>query len=118
MSTLFQAAQIAGAVTAILACVTVVGRFAMSLPRFKKFIGWIREGYHRDRENEITVVMLEHLPAVLDKTLAFNGTGSFRQDMRIFYLSTTEFMRESAEDRASIHREIAEKFPPKEIFDD
>lgn len=118
MSGLSSAAQIAGYVTAILACITIGGTFLMRFKRFARFISWIREGYHRDRENEITVVMLEHLPAVLDKTLAFNGTGSFRQDMRIFYLSTTEFMAESHADRLAIHREIAEKFPPKETFDD
>ena len=101
-----QAAQIAGAVTAILACVTVVGRFALRFPLFSRFLSWVREGYQRDREERIVVVIQEHLPAVLDKSMAFNGTGSFTQDMRIFYLTVNAFMRESATDRSELHELI------------
>ena len=111
--TLFDAAAVAASVTAILGCITVCGRVLLRFPMFAQFIGWIREGYREDREERIVVVLQhhlnEHLPELLDRSLAFNGTGRFRTDMRIFYHSVNEFMTESAEDRADLRRRINQR---------
>lgn len=104
--TLLEAAQVAGSVTAILGCVTVSGRLLLRFPLFERFVCWIREGWREDREERVVHVMVEHLPDVLDRSLAFNGTGRFRTDMRILYHTVNEFMAESAEDRADLRRRI------------
>ena len=93
---LTNAAVTAGAVTTILGCGAVVARLAMRWKLVRRFFSWVREGWLEDRAEQ------------LDKTLAFNGTGSFRSDMRAFYLSVTAFMEESRHDRQGLHDENEE----------
>lgn len=64
MDTLILAAQIAGAFTVIVTAIALLCRYLFRL---------------------LLLALAEHLPEILDKTLAFNGTGSFRKDMRHFY---------------------------------
>lgn len=106
MSGLLSAAAIAGSVTTILGCVAILGRYAMRFPPFAKAVGWLREGWREDREERLVSVVTEHLPPILDETLAFNGTRSFRADMRIFYATVTDFMAESRTDRADLHSRL------------
>jgi len=78
--TLPETAQVAGYLTAIVTCVLIVGRLAISIPFVKRLITWIRDGWTEDRATD------------LDRTLAFNGTGSFRNDMRDFYITVHRHM--------------------------
>lgn len=106
MNALMLAAQIAGAIIAIVTAVALVGRYLLRIPIIASLHTWIVEGWRQDREERVLAVLVEHLPEVLDETMAFNGTGSFRKDMRVFYLSVNEFMRESSEDRRALHHKV------------
>lgn len=78
--TLPEAAQIAGWVTAILSCGVLALRLAVNIPGVRRVQRWVRDGWAEDRAEQ------------LDSVLAFNGTGSFRSDMRHFYKAVNEHM--------------------------
>lgn len=98
MNSLLGAAAIAGSVTTILGCGALVLTWAKRFPPLAKLVSWVHDGWREDRE--------ERLVELLDRGLAFNGTGRFRQDMKILYYDFSSFMGESREDRADLRRRL------------
>jgi len=78
-----QEAEIAVQVTAILGAIALVGRLLLGFTPVRRLARWITEGYREDREHRVVEVLKEHLPELLDSTLSFNGTGSFKRDMQL-----------------------------------
>lgn len=95
--TLPYVAQVAGYVTAILVAVGLVVRLVVSVPIVKAFFAWIREGRAEDRAER------------LDRMLAFNGTGSFRADMRVFYKDVHTHMIQADRDRVSVREALGKQ---------
>jgi len=90
-------AQVAGYVTAILVAVGLVVRLVVSVPTVKAFFAWIREGRAEDRAER------------LDRVLAFNGTGSFRADMQVFYEDVHTHMLQADKNREAVRQALSKQ---------
>lgn len=80
---LTEEAEIAVQVSAILGAIALSGRLLLGFTPVRRLARWITDGYREDREHRVVEILKEHLPDLLDSTLSFNGTGSFRNDMRL-----------------------------------